>query len=329
VNSTARSLRAFLDASPSAALVEVAEAKGSTPREKGAWMLVSPERIFGTIGGGQLEFIAIAKAREVLEGAVGAQGKRQPINAGAAPHPPAGTFSPYRDGEKGEAAGLRTDAFSPFTGRRSRQGDEGQRDDRIGVTLDIPLGPEIGQCCGGRVGVSIRLVDDDLQAKLIEEAEAEDAKLPHVYIFGGGHVGHALAAAFALLPVHVVVVETRADALEGMPEGAETRLTPVPEEMVREAPPGSAFVVLTHDHALDFLIVAEALKRDDAAYVGMIGSKTKKATFKTWYLKTAGGSEAGFARLVSPIGGNLVKDKRPAVIAALAAAEIMTALSAL
>jgi xanthine dehydrogenase accessory factor len=97
--------------------------------------------------------------------------------------------------------------------------------------------------------------------------------------------------------------------------------------MVRDAPAGSAFVVLTHDHALDFLIVAEALKREDAAYVGMIGSKTKKATFRNWHLKTAGGSEAGFARLVSPIGGSEVKDKRPAVIAALVAAEIMTALA--
>ena len=154
----------------------------------------------------------------------------------------------------------------------------------------IPLGPEIGQCCGGRVELSIRIVDEALRSTLLDEAEAEDAALPAIYMFGGGHVGHALASAFALLPVQVVVVETRAEALEGMPDAIETRLTPVPEEMVRDAPAGSAFVVLTHDHALDFLIVAEALKRDDAAYVGMIGSKTKKATFRSWYLKTAGGT---------------------------------------
>ena len=94
------------------------------------------------------------------------------------------------------------------------------------------------------------------------------------------------------------------------------------------APAGSAFVVLTHDHALDFLIVAEALRRTDAAYVGMIGSATKKATFKSWYLKTAGGGEDAFARLVCPIGGDAVRDKRPEVIAALAAAEILAALAA-
>jgi xanthine dehydrogenase accessory factor len=272
MSSSLTDLRAFLDVAPGVALVEVAEARGSTPREKGAWMLVSPSAIFGTIGGGQLEFMAIDKARQVL---------------------------------------ARLDAASPGK-----------------LTLDVALGPEIGQCCGGRVEVAVSLVDRSKREMLFEMAKAEDRKRPHIYVFGGGHVGHALAASFALLPVQAVVVETRADALEGMPAGVETRLTPVPEEMVREAPAGSAFVVLTHDHALDFLIVAEALKREDTAYVGMIGSKTKKATFRSWYLKTAGGTEGSFARLVSPIGGDDVRDKRPAVIAALATAEIMTALLA-
>ncbi|MEI5681138.1 MULTISPECIES: xanthine dehydrogenase accessory protein XdhC [unclassified Mesorhizobium] len=302
----AESLRAFFDVSPAVALVEVAEAKGSTPREAGTKMLVSPDAIFGTIGGGQLEFMAIDKAREMLAEALlpppcgegGPEGRVGVAQNGANPLPPqprsASRIDPPRKGE--------------------------------GIVLDIPLGPEIGQCCGGRVNLSIRLVDDQLRQNLIEEARIEDARSPHIYLFGGGHVGHALASAFSLLPVHVVVVETRADALDGMPEAIETRLTPMPEEMVREAPAGAAFVVLTHDHALDFLIVAEALKRDDAAYVGMIGSKTKKATFKSWYLKTANGTEEAFARLVSPIGGDAVKDKRPAVIAAMAAAEIMMAL---
>ncbi|TIN18936.1 MAG: xanthine dehydrogenase accessory protein XdhC, partial [Mesorhizobium sp.] len=174
--------------------------------------------------------------------------------------------------------------------------------------------------------VLIRLVDAALATELVAAAEVEDAHLPHVYIFGGGHVGQALASTIALLPVHGVVIETRAEALEGMPETVETRLTAMPEAMVRNAPAGTAFAILTHDHALDFLIVAEALKRGDTAYVGMIGSKTKKATFRNWFLKSADGSQAEFARLVSPIGGDTVKDKRPQVIAALAAAEIMTAL---
>ncbi|WEX10162.1 xanthine dehydrogenase accessory protein XdhC [Chelativorans sp. AA-79] len=262
----AKSLAAFLDASPAAALVTVAEAKGSTPREEGAWMLVSPEKTLGTIGGGQLEFLAIAKARELIA---------ENIESGA---------------------------------------------------MDIPLGPEIGQCCGGRVALDIRIAEPDARAQLVKRTEAEDAARPHVHLLGGGHVGHALAAAFALLPVRTILVETRVEALEGIPSGVETRLTAVPEETVREAPLRSAFIVLTHDHALDFLIVSEALARDDAAYVGMIGSRTKKATFKSWYLKN-GGDESRLARLVTPIGGADVHDKRPAVIAALTAAEVMRALS--
>ncbi|MEJ6782218.1 xanthine dehydrogenase accessory protein XdhC [Aminobacter sp. Piv2-1] len=312
MSKTGRRLRAFLDAAPSAVLVEVTEAKGSTPREKGAWMLVSPERIFGTIGGGQLEFMAIDAARAMLAGSI------SPLEG----EMPARRAEGVTSG-RGAQEALNPDATTPPGGFAATLPSRG----RETLTLDIPLGPEIGQCCGGRVEIAVRAVDEVIAAELIAAAEASDAALSHVYVFGGGHVGHALASAFALLPLNVVIVETRADALDGMPVGIDTRLTPVPEEMVREAPSGAAFVVLTHDHALDFLIVAEALKRDDAAYVGMIGSKTKKATFRSWFLKTAGGSEQVFARLVCPIGGDAVRDKRPAVIAALAAAEIMTALA--
>lgn len=259
-------LLSFLTANPLLALIEVTRARGSTPREEGAWMLVSRDGTFGTIGGGALEFMAIDRARQALAGKIEAE------------------------------------------------------------TLDVPLGPEIGQCCGGRIELAIRFLDGAAREELLARERAADALLPHVLVFGGGHVGHALASAFALLPVRVAVIETRAEALDHMPQNVETRLMPVPEEAVREAPQGSAIVVLTHDHSLDFLIVAEALARTDLAYVGMIGSKTKKATFRNWYLKEADGSEERLTKLVSPIGGDQVRDKRPAVIAALAAAEITAAL---
>lgn len=262
-------LNAFLALWPALALVEVREAKGSTPREQGAWMLVSENAIFGTIGGGQLEFMAVARAREMLA---------------------AGT--PSSD------------------------------------LLDVPLGPQIGQCCGGHVMVGLELVDERVLASVKERVLHDDALRPCVYIFGGGHVGHALADSLSLLPLAVTVVETRADMLEGLTKAVEAKLTAMPEEIVRSAPENSAFLVLTHDHALDFLIVAEALARGDAAYVGMIGSKTKRATFASWYRKEAAGDETSLSHLVCPIGGADVKDKRPAIIAALAAAEVLRALSA-
>ena len=314
MNSRLQSLRAFLGSAGRLALVEVAGTKGSTPREKGAFMLVSASAIFGTIGGGQLEYMAIDKARQMV---------------GSSPSPLCGGSA----GKAGRGGGAALEGPPPRTTASSDPPHKGEGEEaRIAVdedcaTLDVPLGPEIGQCCGGRVEVLIRIVDTALAAELVAAAEAEEAHLPHVYVFGGGHVGQALASTIALLPVHAVVIETRAEALEGMPETVETRLTPMPEAEIRKAPAGTAFAILTHDHALDFLIVAEALKRDDAAYVGMIGSKTKKATFRNWFLKSAEGTEAEFARLVSPIGGDAVKDKRPPVIAALAAAEIMTSLA--
>ena len=79
---------------------------------------------------------------------------------------------------------------------------------------------------------------------------------------------------------------------------------------------------MTHDHALDFLIAGEALARRDAAYVGMVGSKTKRAKFSSWYLQQ-GGDEDTLERLILPIGAQGLGDKRPSVIAALAAAEII------
>lgn len=258
-------IRDFLSRERACVLVEVASAAGSTPRDTDAWMLVSKDRTFATIGGGQLEFMAIDHARKLVQGA------------------------------------------------------------KADLRMAIPLGPEIGQCCGGHVALSFKKVDADTRATLIERSDDEIAHRPHVYIFGAGHVGNALAMALSHVPLRTVLVDTREHELSAADvPGIETCLTAMPEAVVRDAPPGSAFVVLTHDHALDFLIATEALGREDASYVGMIGSKTKRATFKNWLSREVNRPEL-FERLVCPIGGTVVKDKRPPVIAALAAAEIMTA----
>ena len=260
-------VRAFLRREPETILVEVTGAAGSTPRDTDAWMLVSQARTFGTIGGGQLEYMAIDHARRAMR------------------------------------RGMAADA------------------------MDIPLGPEIGQCCGGRVGLTFTAMDAELEARLIARSDAEMAVRPHVYVFGAGHVGDALAMALSLLPVRTVLVDSREQALSDCPvPDIERCLTAVPESVVREAPAGSAFVILTHDHALDFLIACEALRRDDACYVGMIGSRTKRATFRNWLAREANERAEMVERLVCPIGGSTVRDKRPSVIAALAAAEILAAV---
>jgi xanthine dehydrogenase accessory factor len=195
-------------------------------------------------------------------------------------------------------------------------------DGRAEEAMDVPLGPEIGQCCGGRVKVELRFADAALREELLRRAEAENARLPHVYLFGAGHVGRVLAQILALLPVKLEVIDTRSEELALLPAGIAGHRVAMPEAVVRQAPEGSSFVIVTHDHALDFLIALEALKRTDSPYVGMVGSQTKRAKFASWF-REQGGDEKALERLVLPIGAQGLGDKRPEVIAALAAAEIM------
>jgi xanthine dehydrogenase accessory protein XdhC len=188
--------------------------------------------------------------------------------------------------------------------------------------LDVPLGPHLGQCCGGRVELLLRAADEAIAASLGEiETEAARAR-PHVLLLGAGHVGLALARSLTLLPLAVTLVDDRDTPPPPLPAGIVFERVDDPETLVTKAPAGSAFVILTHSHSLDYRLADTALARTDAAYVGMIGSATKRARFERWFLARGGASEA-LGRFSCPIGGKAVRDKRPEVIAALATAEIV------
>lgn len=190
------------------------------------------------------------------------------------------------------------------------------------LDLDQPLGPEIGQCCGGRVQLHIAQADEEMIAALqAGETKAAMAQ-PSVLIFGAGHTGGALARALALLPLKVVVIDQRADWLAKLGSTVKPVETALPEAEVAAAPPSAAFVIMTHDHGLDFLIAEAALARGDAAYVGMIGSASKRAKLTAELTRKGMATDA----LVCPIGAAGPKDKRPEVIAAATAAEIASAL---
>lgn len=257
------SLSAFLSAHDAVALVRVARVEGSAPREEGAEMFVAPGAAHGTIGGGQLEYVALDEARGLIA----------------------------RGGSR--------------------------------VEMTVPLGPDIGQCCGGRVVLELTALDEAARKAALAAETARRAALPRVLIFGAGHTGRALAAALLPLPLRAALIDGRAEELASAAPGVETRLTALPEAEVRAAPPRTAYVVMTHDHALDFLIAGEALGRGDAAYVGMIGSASKRAAFEGW-LRREG--REGADRLTCPIGAAGRGDKRPEVIAAHVAGEILGAM---
>lgn len=260
----AAQLDAFFAENERVALVQIKSARGSTPRETGAEMFVTPDRMIGTIGGGQLEALAVDAARSLL------------------------------------SAGHDTQ------------------------NLDIPLGPEIGQCCGGHVSLSISRMAAANRQAVVAEARQREASRRAVYVLGAGHVGRALADQMQFLSLRVILVDSRASELDQCVASVETRLSAVPEAEIRTAPANSAFIILTYDHGLDFLLAEAALARGDAAYVGMIGSATKRAKFNAWLKET--NVSVLPDPLVCPIGAGC-PDKRPETIALMVAGEVVRTMS--
>jgi len=192
--------------------------------------------------------------------------------------------------------------------------------------LKISLGPEIGQCCGGKVEVSLLEMYEKDKCLALNRFNKKDKNLPHVYVMGAGHVGRALALQLQHLPVRCVLIDSRVDELAKCSADVETRLSAIPEEDIKSAPRGSAYVILTHDHALDFILCGAALDRHDAKYVGMIGSKTKRVKFKKWYQVNYDNNL--IRDFTCPIGNVKNQDKRPSIIASFVAAEVIDMLFA-
>jgi xanthine dehydrogenase accessory factor len=152
--------------------------------------------------------------------------------------------------------------------------------------------------------------------------ERLDCQFPAVWLYGAGHVGQALARVLAELPLRLTWIDSR-PVLRVIPG---VRLEPDPVATVSEAPVGAYFLVMTHSHPLDFRLCQEILRRDDFAWLGLIGSESKSARFRSRLRREGVGSTA-IARLVCPIGIEGVRGKWPAVIAVSVAAQILQEIS--
>lgn len=200
------------------------------------------------------------------------------------------------------------------------------------TALDLPLGPALGQCCGGAVTLRLERAGPATAARLAEDEQRAAARQPALLLFGAGHVGRALAPALAPLPWRVTWIDSRADAFPAVPPaGVACRTMMAPADAVGAAAAGTLFLIVTHSHPLDFTLAEAALRRGDAGYVGMIGSVTKRRRFERLF-RSHGGDGAALDRLRCPIGaglssGALIPDKSPAVIAALTAAEMLIAMT--
>jgi xanthine dehydrogenase accessory factor len=220
--------------------ITVARTAGSTPRETGAQMLVWPDRTEGTIGGGALEWDAMAIARQMLA------------------------------------------------------------EDRSIHRATIPLGPALGQCCGG----SVTLVWERAATFLPVQRRP-------LWIYGAGHVGRAIVHVMQPLPdFDITWVDIAADRF---PATEVTTFVAVdPAQAVRHAPDDAAHLILTHSHALDLALCHAILLRQFDS-IGLIGSATKWARFRA-RLAALGHTPAQIARIACPIG-DVSLGKHPAALA--------------
>jgi xanthine dehydrogenase accessory factor len=191
-------------------------------------------------------------------------------------------------------------------------------------TEHYPLGPALGQCCGGAVTLSYEALND----KALSRWPAT-VPLFHLQLYGAGHVGRAIATLLATLDVNVDWIDEREEEFPatttlGTPWPERIRITCVDavEGEVRQAPPGAYYLVLTHNHDLDLRITEAILKRGDFGYLGLIGSRTKQRRFIHRF-EQRGTAPQMIARLTCPIGVEHIEGKEPEVIALAVVAQLL------
>ena len=229
--------------------------EGSVPRNSGTFMLITSKYLFGSIGGGQLEYTIIEKAKKILKENIS---------------------------EKNQI-------------------------------LNIPLGPSIGQCCGGYVQVEITKYKNGNQS--LKNEKILISKSDNIYIFGAGHIGQELSKRSIDLEFNVHLIDSRNNYLKML---KEKKVTPIyvefPWMLIKNLPQKSYYIILTHSHDYDFRIINEILNINSFQFIGLIGSKTKMKRFSNRLIKL-GHNQSIINNVECPIGLKNISSKKPAEIA--------------
>jgi len=265
-------------------LVTVHSVEGSGPREVGAWMAVFPHTLVNTIGGGHLEFQAIDEARALLG---------------------------------------RHNSASPSASAPAASGAAGTHEDHT-FTLRYALGPALGQCCGGVVHLRFEPIGAADVSALKQRLLANGQPLA---LFGGGHVGRALIQVLGNLTFAVRWIDSRDEIFPAqMPLNVVSEHSDPVHAAVADLAPHSAVLIMSFSHAEDLDVVAACLKRQralgDIGFIGLIGSKTKWATFRH-RLEARGFTHDELARVTCPIGIEGISGKEPEVIAVAVVAQLL------
>ena len=257
-------------------------------------MAVFASKIVSTIGGGHVEFEAIAEARALL--------------------------------------GESYSSNPSFPRRRESTVDDNPKS----YEKRYVLGPSLGQCCGGVMVIHYEKYScsGNQYAGYSQKMPLNLAfnpipqpKLQNIALFGGGHVGKAIVNILSTLPMQVMWVDSRDEIFPNeLPNNVVCEHSDPVQAAVKDLPAGSLVLIMSFSHAEDLDIVAACLlrqrERADLPFIGLIGSKTKWATFRH-RLEDRGFSEAELAHITCPIGVDGVKGKEPEVIAVGVAAQLL------
>ena len=300
-----------LQINTAAVRVVIASVRGSSPREVGATMVVERERVLGTIGGGQLEWSAIAAARALLAQSSRAAELHQLI------------LGPQLSQCCGGAVELWLDRYSPAdVSLLSLAADAATRGPTVLVT-SLAAG-NVQRRIELRAGARLELVRENNITILRERL---DEPQPQVWLYGAGHVGQALARVLSTLPLQLTWIDSRPELLPGdVAESVHTLLAEDPVSTVAEAPVGTRFLVMTHSHPLDYALCKAVLERNEVPWIGVIGSQSKSVRFRSRLLRE-GMSRERVDRLICPIGIDGIDSKLPAAIAVGVAAQLLQTLA--
>ena len=297
-----------------AVLVTVARVAGSTPRDIGATVLVEAEDCTDTVGGGNLEFEAIATARRMLAGQ-----DAQPMVSY--------TLGPGLRQCCGGAVWLLYERVAATPTNCADWRD---------WCAALNRGERLLRAWTSARGASAwRLLHPDEQRETCLDA-TQAARWQQVVggagfplrLFGAGHVGRALARMLAMTEARLQWIDPRPECADDARRlGIPLRQEAEPVEAVYDAPPGSWFIVMSHSHALDFELVEAILRRRDARFCGLIGSTTKAARFRH-NLRRQGLDAAAVVGLTCPVGVSTIRDKAPVAVAVAITAQILQLIDA-
>lgn len=231
----------------------------------------------------------------------------------------AGTWmAVFAEGVVGTIGGGHLEHQAMAAARAQLQGGPAQAESRF------VLGPSLGQCCGGVMNLRFASLGPADVAALRQRLPLN---LQPLALFGGGHVGHALVQVLSRLPYALTWIDSRDGIFpDALPANVSSEHSEPVQGAVRSLAPQSRVLIMSFSHAEDLDIVAECLKRQrekgDLPYIGLIGSKTKWATFRH-RLQARGFSDQELSHVTSPIGLPGIHGKEPEVIAVSVAAQLL------